>query len=1164
MMIFDYLYKGEGWHLDKKTSADWHPIKGVLLVLFVLGLLGTGFFFFKYDDVFPAACVDLKLSKQEIASRARSLCESLGYVTKDCVESTTFQERSDSGDKPGPSTFLEHEYSMREANALMHSDICVYFWYTRFCKPQQNEEFQIWLAPDGKLAALNHDIEKEQALPSISQEEAMQLALRFVRDRAGVALYDGDLHKGKTPQLAEGIKLIRAGSINQSQRTDHYFTWEDQKHDYKGAHLRTVVYVSGNQVTTYDRDLHIPEAFERKYANMRSYNNLLKSISSVLFAVVAAGIFFAFVWAVSTRKLRWKLALVAAAVAFTIQIIEFWNNWSSLLQSYSTGESLQGYLVSKLVSSLLSAGITALAAMILVGGLEAVYRKGFPGKIACEHLLNWKMLSNRTLLESILAGIFVLGIHLGYVAVYYLAGQKLGFWSPLELRDVSTISSISPAFSSFNVGVHASVVEELLYRVLCFYLAQRLFKNFWIANLIQAAGWAFIHSDYPQEPAYARGVELTIVGLFYGYLIKRFGVLTCIISHFMYDAFLGITPLLFARSAALSATGFLACSPPLVALGIGLWRRRKGEDLPDQPLLNENLIEVRQQPQLQAQPEKPLKGLAWAELSSRLKAGMLLVCLVAAAACLFIHPRSFGGWARIRVSQADIEKTAAKFLRDRGVDEADWQVSSVLSSNTDNNEIQYGFEKLGFEKTEKLIRQGRVPMIWWVRFFKQQQKREYDVAVSSDGRPIALRVLDDENADGKLIKEADALKLTGDFLERYRPEFLPLKFDTAIEQKRKNRADFTVSYVVPDLKMGDARLKIDIETVGGLVSFPHVVWDIPDSWIFERSKLTLKDNAARIVSQVYLVLLSACGLLWAIGVFRSQPLPWKPVLAVAAVSGVFTLLSQANESISNMAGYDTSVPFYSSLTELAVRGLTHAILYAAFFAGLFAVGYGAFRLAFPDTGVKAVWKNVCGLVQPEGSRTRQLWLDGLWAASTWLLAATALEIINSFLEGKFSPQALILPVQNLISLTRYSSPAAEQITNALGLGFMVLCLAPAAILIYRRYIKTFSRYLLFSFISLLIIESTKKYWQDYLREVGVGCVEVVIFYLWVKYCARNNPLAYFLAGALMAIQEAIYYLFRFSTVHTMDLVILCAFFALPFVTPFFFRQDNAEKVAVNQ
>ncbi len=104
------------------------------------------------------------------------------------------------------------------------------------------------------------------------------------------------------------------------------------------------------------------------------------------------------------------------------------------------------------------------------------------------------------------------GIHTAYVVAFYLVGQRLNFWSPLEIRETATMSGQLPTFEAINVGIIASTTEELMYRVLALFFFQKLTRNFWLANFLQAASWAFMHSSYPQEPAYARGVELTIGG----------------------------------------------------------------------------------------------------------------------------------------------------------------------------------------------------------------------------------------------------------------------------------------------------------------------------------------------------------------------------------------------------------------------------------------------------------------------------------------------------------------------------------------------------------------------------------------------------------------------------------------------------------------------------
>ena len=1206
--------------MDEDKRAGWNPLKGTLLAFLFLGLVGITFFFWKYDDVFPAASLDLKVPKAEIAARSRSFSQSMGYPTKDCIESTTFGERQE------VATFLEHEYSMREANELMHSAINTFYWYTRFCRPEQEEEFQVMLDPEGKLVAFSYEIEKEKAIPDISSNQAMIKALKFAEEKAGQKLYkelppeekvsaqsshpakmDGEKGVGQkqesldkkfesdlaTPSgkpdnsektaedsreeasagedesmpaglvLADGIKLIRSGADKQLNRTDHYFTWEDQSKDYKGGKLRTSVAVSGNQVTSYQTELHIPEEFERRYANMRSYNELLKNISSVLFSVVSAAMFFAFVWALSTGKIRWRLVSIAAVTAFVLELLNHWNEWSSILQRYNTQESFAGYLGDNVFSSLVGALMAALSAAVLIGGVEPVYRRIFPKMIAAECFLNYKCWGNRAVLETVMAGIFVFGVHIGYVAFFYLAGQHLGVWSPLEVRDVATLSSISPAFSSFQVGVNASVSEELLYRVLCFALAQRLFKNFWIANFVQAAGWAFMHSDYPQEPAYARGVELTIVGLFYGYLMRRFGVMAGIISHFIYDAFLGITPLLFSPNIAQAVGSMIACVPPFIVLAVGLLQRKRGIDPPEEELRNENLIA--HEPVVEEEVEE--RHLSYKPLSARAKGILLLVCLLSSLVFAFLEPRKMGGWAKMSVDKTQVEEIARKFLKERGVDEGDWTVSAVLNFNFDEDEIQYGYEKEGYKKTEEIMKAARLPLLWWVRFYKPHQKREYDVVVSSEGRPVAMQVVDEEEAPGEHVTQERAHKLTEEFLKQYRPEFTPFNFESVLEQKRKNRTDTSVSYVVPQFKMGEARLKISIDTVGSMVSFPHVTWDIPDKWKFERDKQTLKDNVAGVAAKIILIVAGLFGLWWAVGLFRSQSIHWRAAIMTGLFIAVLSFFVQCNELPSHLIEYDTDVPFINFILDTGIKAVISIFTNTVIYVALFAAGHGAFRLLCPGVTLASLFHSILRPAQERLEETKVLWSDGVLCAFAWIFSLNALAVVNSYFDGLFSPDVMIEPLNSLVSTSQYFSPALQDILNATMVGIGTLCVAPIAVGIYLKYFRSFWKYFACAIAFLLVYSSVKKYWQDYTVECLTGAIEVVAVYVWIRYCARNNPVPYFLVGALNVITVSMFFLYRFaSNVYAMDLIFLLAFFTMPVLIAFVLNTrrksiSNSEKVS---
>ena len=63
--------------------------------------------------------------------------------------------------------------------------------------------------------------------------------------------------------------------------------------------------------------------------------------------------------------------------------------------------------------------------------------------------------------------------------------------------------------------------KRFLFRLLAISLLIRYLKKPWLAVLIPAVVWAFLHANYPQEPIYIRGLELTVVGVIFGVVFLR-------------------------------------------------------------------------------------------------------------------------------------------------------------------------------------------------------------------------------------------------------------------------------------------------------------------------------------------------------------------------------------------------------------------------------------------------------------------------------------------------------------------------------------------------------------------------------------------------------------------------------------------------------------------
>ena len=139
--------------------------------------------------------------------------------------------------------------------------------------------------------------------------------------------------------------------------------------------------------------------------------------------------------------------------------------------------------------------------------------------------------------ESLVFGWILFVGQLVFVGLFYAFYQKHAAYVPLKIPGEHSIYQSYEFLKYFFDSFSTSIYEETLYRLFLICIFVSAFKKTWPAVLISSVLWGFLHFSYQFDPFYIRGLELTLVGLAYGFFMVRYGILSVIFAHFLYNSF---------------------------------------------------------------------------------------------------------------------------------------------------------------------------------------------------------------------------------------------------------------------------------------------------------------------------------------------------------------------------------------------------------------------------------------------------------------------------------------------------------------------------------------------------------------------------------------------------------------------------------------------------
>ena len=805
-------------------------------------------------------------------------------------------------------------------NALVRgNDVAPFTWTVRAFVPGNPREARVEFAPDGRIIGFERKLSDADRRPSVSVDSGQRMAVTaldtWIDDRA------------------DRWKLVTSSyeTKKTSGRVDRTYTFERTDRRIGGAPIRAEIAIAGDAPARIKSFVEIPESFRRRYAEMRSWNDLLATVATLGFLGIAiVGIVVLTRFARET-SVRWREAMVVGAaiggLALAAVINDMPGNWFGYdtAMSPSTFQALQ----------ILLAVLAGLSATLLIGftlaAAEAANRHAFPRHLDWWRL--WRYRGTREVAARIGGGYAVAAIGFAYVAVFYLATRTLfGWWVPSELlEDPNQIASPMPWISGIALSLHAGVWEESLFRalplsLLSLWVGQRPRRQWWMAAGVIATAliFGFAHANYESWPPYSRGVELFLDAVFWAVLFINFGILVTVIAHFVYDLVLfGIFATAGSSVEYRVTAGILLLALLAPAISV-LWRwvQQRGFTAAPEEARFEAWTPVAEKQQ--DAPVAPRQPGVFGTRARRLAVGAIVAGLIVAIA----RPPKPTLGPEFTVDRQHVVATADSMLISRGGTPADWKRLTGIGTDTMDAWPR-------FLRQHKLVPEAQrfattyEPATWWtVRYVQTagnaaQRTEEWRVRVWPDGKPLDARhVVPDSASRG--TADSVALRLIAlAALAREGVDTSKLKESEVKETARPARRDATVTYTDTSVKLPDsaaARAWVQIAGDEPLVARRGI--ELPEAFLrADRARQTTR----MLIAGVSVLLLLVLVVTGAIVVKRSRPiivddgtLDRRQTFIFVGALVVLGALSGLNSLPSELFSYDTTQPWGSFLTTVAL------------------------------------------------------------------------------------------------------------------------------------------------------------------------------------------------------------------------------------------------------
>jgi hypothetical protein len=878
---------------------------------------------------FSLVSVDISMDRNHALAAAREI------AAKDHLGPTDAREAASFSLDDETQTFVELEGGGKAAFTAMLRDrlYLAYTWRVRHFREGEVNETTIAFAPDGRPYGFVEKIKEDAPGAALDRAAAQQIAERDAATEWGVDF--------------SPYRLLEHGQTRRpAGRVDHTFTYERASPTLNEGRYRLRLVVSGDRLTEVTPFVKVPEGFVRRYDSMRSANTTL-GLVSVIGMVVLYGLGGMGVGLFLMLRLRWVIWRPAALWGIGISLVQTLvavNEWPLVWMDYDTAVTRTLFFTEQLMG--LAASFVAFSLIYTVSFMtaETLTRRAFGS-----HPQFWRVWSRPVgasveVLGRTVAGYLLVTVFFAYdVALYVVATHRLGWWSPSEaLFHPDVLAAYMPWFSAIANSLQAGFWEECLFRAVpiagAALIGERLGYRrsaIVVAFVVQAIVFGSGHAPYPNQPFFARPVELILPSIGFGLLYLYFGLVPGIILHFTFDTTWFALPLFVAHAPGIWIQRVMVVAVVLVPLWVVLWRRAQVgrwttiEDADRNAAWTPSVEAPRVVP-----PVQPAVARGITTGVERLWLGLGAAGLVACVLAAAVH----GPIAGLPISREQALDVAKRALADRGaVLPPSWQFLSLPDDGSGGPQ-EFVSETAGEARRRALAGSFLGRPRWNVRVVTfegdvAQRAEEWHVFVTADGQARQIVHELPEARSGAALDEASARLLAQQaiadrlHLDAARGD---VKEISATPNRLPARTDWTFIFVdttVPPLPQGEPRVRVvlsgdELTSVGRFIFVPEA-WERRASSVGTRN-LIIQAALSLVPSGTMMALAVLAVVAWS----RRRFAPRLFLIALAQFLLV-SIAAFANRWPAEIASLSTSQPYALQIGGLIGAGSVALLIAAA-------------------------------------------------------------------------------------------------------------------------------------------------------------------------------------------------------------------------------------------